>query len=105
MKRGNLRTQRDYKQNIWKIQGRKNGIWVDAWDEEREEKGLPKDLIFDLEYDACGYLLSFVDHVNEQKRYNIQNKSPLKNRSEKIKPRNRTRTKMIKKSKQRNRKK
>lgn len=66
MKRGNIRTHKDYKHDGWKIQGRKNGLWIDVWDEEREKQGLTKDLIFDLEYDACGYLLGFVEWMASQ---------------------------------------
>ena len=68
MKRGRLRTTKDYKTNKYKIQGKKKGIWVDAWDEEREKRGLPKELIFDLEYDACGYLQGFIDWAMEDRK-------------------------------------
>ena len=99
IKRGNLRTHKDHKTNLWKIQGRKNGIWVDAWDEDREKQGLPKDLIFDLEYDACGYLLGFIEWVKTDSR--IYTPSLLSTRNNK---KVRNKRKMVKQSKRRNRK-
>lgn len=109
MKRGNLRVHKDYKLNMWKIQGKKRGIWVDAWDEEREKRGLPKDLIFDLQYDACGYLQMFIDWIKEDSK--VQRSLPRGDANgadvvaiEKAKKDRKKRQKMAKKSKRRNRK-
>ena len=68
MKRGNLRVNKDHQLQKWVVQGRKNGFWVTAWDEEREKRGLDKLLAFDLKYDACGYLLGFIDWIEMKKK-------------------------------------
>lgn len=60
MKRGNLRVSKDYKIKKWTVQGRRNGVWYNTKDNG-------KGLVFDLQYDACGYLQGFLDWVGDQK--------------------------------------
>lgn len=110
MKRGKLRVAKDYQLNVFRIQGRKNGVWVDVWDEEREKRGLTKELIFDLKYDACGYLQGLLDWIKDM---NMQNKTAAPNQKEyknmnkmtKSKRKTKTRKKIANESKKRNRKK
>jgi hypothetical protein len=66
MKRGSLRVSRDYKIKKWVIQGRRNGIWYNTKHEGHK-------LLFDLQYDACGYLQGFLDWVSEQKISPVMN--------------------------------
>lgn len=62
MKRGNIRTWHDYKYKGWRIQGRKNNVWVNVNDEDRAKlHNIHPELIFDLEYDACAYLQAFIE--------------------------------------------
>ena len=104
MKRGNLRTVKDYTLNCYVIQGRKNGRWVNAWDEEREKRGLSKHLYFHLEYDACGYLQGLLDWIGEQKIVkNAMAQTSIP--KDKVKFVHKTRRKMINKSKRQNRRK
>lgn len=61
MKRGNVRTAKVYltengkKKIKFALQGRRNGTWLQAVDGKKE-------LIFDLEYDACAQLLAFEEY-------------------------------------------
>ena len=109
MKRGRLRTSKDYKLDKWKIQGKKKGVWIDASDDDREKRGLPKDLIFDLEYDACAYLQGFIDWVTEDSK--IQRALPAGDMNgpnviaiDKTKANRKKKQKLAKQSKRRNRK-
>jgi len=65
MKRGNLRVHHDYKYDGWRIQGRKNGVWVNAQDEDRIQQGLHPELLFDYQYDACAYLKGYIDWIKD----------------------------------------
>lgn len=73
MKRGKLRVSRQHKDGKWGIEGRNrsNGAWVLCFDEEREKRGLDNWLLFDLKYDACGYLQGFVDWMEEQRKNSL----------------------------------
>ena len=72
MKRGNLRVNKDYQLQKWVVQGRRNGIWITLQDEEREKRGLDKLLVFDLKYDACGYLLGLIDWIVMEKKKTVK---------------------------------
>jgi len=108
MKRGNLRTYHDYNTDTWIIQGKKNGRWVNAWDEERLKRGLEKYLIFNLEYDACGYLQGLIDWLKDQntlrKKHRPLLKNTVQNFTKSIKTISKNKKRMIKKSKRKNRK-
>ena len=65
MKRGRLRTHHDYKIDKWIIQGRRNNNWT-LVSADIKEKGKFENLIFDLEYDACGFLEGWTEWQREQ---------------------------------------
>lgn len=113
MKRGSLRVAKDHTDNLWHIQGRKNGQWCNATDAERKEMGLPEDLAFELKYDACGYLVWFIDWVTGEsvndKIMNTKSIKPIKRDSDKTVPieykkNKKAKRKISVKSKRRNRK-
>lgn len=64
MKRGKIRTVRDYDNGGFKIQGNNGTCWVDVWENE-ETKTI---LRFDLEYDACAYIDSVYEAINDKKQ-------------------------------------
>jgi hypothetical protein len=112
MRIGNLRTKHKTIEGKDKyiVQGKKRGGgWESCYDPAREEMGLDKWLIFDLEYDACGMVVSFAQWFQE---YNRENAVRLtKQQREIIKKRignrqeRRKRKSLANKSKRKNRKK
>lgn len=73
MRIGNLRTKHKVIEGKDKyiVQGRKQGAgWESCYDPEREKQGLDKWLIFDLEYDACGMVVSFAEWFQEYNKMN-----------------------------------
>jgi len=62
MRYGNLKVAKFYSEGKykWAVYGRERklfGRWIVCFDEKRKSK----ELIFDLEYDACGYLQGFIE--------------------------------------------
>jgi len=116
MQIGHLRVSRDHAKKKWAIQGRKNGKWINCFDEERIDRfGIDKWLLFDLKYDACGALLAYVEIMEEiDKKQNTSSykkrKSPLQtmisndNRIEKQLRQRKIKRKMVKQSRRKNRK-
>jgi hypothetical protein len=90
----------------WAILGEKeNGEKVVCFDEHRR----PKELIFDLEYDACGYLTGYVEwQTGELLQRQIAQKMAYTGKEERPvsavkKNKNRAKRKMAKRSRMRNR--
>jgi hypothetical protein len=91
----------------WAVMGKKdNGEKVVCFDELRK----PKELIFDIEYDACGYLTGFVEwQTGELLQRRISQKMALNhgNKNNPVAPvkktKNKAKRKMAKQSRKRNR--
>jgi hypothetical protein len=65
MRVGRFKVGKVYENNKtkWAVFGKNQlRIWVVCYDETRN----PKDLVFDLEYDACAYLEGFIEWQTEE---------------------------------------
>lgn len=109
MKVGRFSIAKHYTNNgiKWAVMGKKdNGEKVVCFDEHRE----PKELLFDLEYDACGYLAGFVEWQTGELLQRQIAQRMASNQDSKDRPvnpvkrnKNKAKRKMAKKSRKRNR--
>lgn len=92
----------------WAVFGRNDqNLWVVCFDETRN----PKELLFDLEYDACGYLEGFIEwQTGEMLQHHLASAAAERmfRKQEKTvkaakKMKNRAKNKMAKKARRRNR--
>ena len=102
MKKGRLKTVKNNVTKKYEIHGKDaNSIWSLVNYEGKE-------LIFDFEYDACAYLLMWIEWVSERKRVFVKKEEEKKgfsppSFSEKNRRQRNVKNKMVKKSKKKNR--